>query len=218
MTEGQAFAFTAVATDASGAPLAGTPIVWTTLDGARAVLNSSSGGAGHALFVRGDARIVAQLLTGPADTAIVSVSLVAKTIAMQSGDGQKGIVRAALAQPVVVKVTASDGIGVAGVNVAFAAATGGGSVGSAAVVTDAAGLASTTWTLGSSTGEQTLTASTAGLTGSPVTFKATARSVAPIKLAIATGPAATNGAGSPLPVTVHALDAQGDVAPRCWGR
>ncbi len=217
VTEGQAFAFTAVATDASGAPLAGTPIVWTTLDGARAVLNSSSGGAGHALFVRGDARIVAQLLTGPADTAIVSVSLVAKTIAMQSGDGQKGIVRAALAQPVVVKVTASDGIGVAGVNVAFAAATGGGSVGSAAVVTDAAGLASTTWTLGSSIGEQTLTASAAGLTGSPVTFKATARSVAPVKLAIATGPAATNGAGSPLPVTVHALDAQGDVAKSFTG-
>ncbi|MFA6165660.1 MAG: hypothetical protein WC700_03520 [Gemmatimonadaceae bacterium] len=217
VTEGQAFAFTAVATDASGAPLAGTPIVWASLDGARAVLNSSSGGAGHALFVRGDARIAAQLLTGPADTAVVSVSLVAKAIAMQSGDGQKGIIRTALAQPVVVKVTASDGIGVAGVNVAFAAATGGGSVGSAAVVTDAAGLASTTWTLGSSVGEQTLTATAAGLTGSPVTFKATARSVAPVRLAIATGPAATNGAGSPLPVTVHALDAQGDVAKTFTG-
>ncbi|MHB0964674.1 MAG: hypothetical protein ACYC5V_15860, partial [Gemmatimonadaceae bacterium] len=217
VTEGQAFAFTAVATDASGAPLAGTPIVWATLDGARAVLNSSSGGAGHALFVRGDARIVAQLLTGPADTAIVSVSLGAKSIAMQSGDGQKGIIRTALAQPVVVKVAASDGIGVAGVNVAFATATGGGAVGSASVVTDAAGLASTTWTLGSSIGEQTLSASAAGLTGTPVTFKATARSAAPVKLAVATGPAATNGAGSPLPVTVHALDAQGDVAKTFTG-
>lgn len=217
VTEGQAFAFTAVATDASGAPLAGTPIVWASLDGARAVLNSPSAGVGHALFARGNARIVAQLLTGPSDTAIVSVTLVAKTIAMQSGDGQKGIIRSALAQPVVVKVTASDGVGVAGVSVAFAAATGGGSVGAATVVTDAAGLASTSWTLGSSVGEQTVTASATGLAGSPVTFKATARSVAPVRLSIASGPAATNGAGSPLPIVVHALDAQGDVAKTFTG-
>ena len=217
VTEGQAFAFTAVATDALGAPLAGTPIVWTSLDGARAVLNSPSAGVGHALFARGDARIAAQLLTGPADTGIVSVTLVAKAIAMQSGDGQKGIIRTALAQPVVVKVTAGAGVGVAGVSVAFAVATGGGAVGSASVVTDAAGLASTTWTLGAMVGEQSVTASATGLTGSPVTFKATARSVAPVKLSIATGPAASNGAGSPLPVTVHALDAQGDVAKTFTG-
>lgn len=212
VAEGQAFGFTALATDAGGAPLAGTPVVWASLDPTVAVLSSSSGGAGVARGVRGSARIVAQLLTGQADTVVVSVTLVARSIAVQSGDGQKGIIRTALAQPVVVKVTASDGIGVAGVNVAFAAATGGGSVGSATAVTDAAGLASTTWTLGSLVGEQTVTATAAGLTGSPITFKATARSVAPVRLSIASGPEATNGAGSPLPVTVHALDAQGDVA------
>ena len=217
VSEGQGFAFAAVATDASGTPFPSAPIVWASLDPAIAVLSSSGAGSGVARGVRGSARIVAQLLTGPADTGIVSVTLVAKTIAMQSGDGQRGIVRAALAQPVVVKVTASDGVGVAGVTVAFAVATGGGTVGSATVVTDAAGLASTTWTLGSSVGEQTATASAAGLAGSPVTFRATARSVAPVKLAIATGPAATNGAGSPLPVTVHALDAQGDVAKTFTG-
>ena len=217
VAEGQAFGFTALATDAGGAPLASAPVIWASLDPTIAVLNSSSGGSGVARGVRGSARIVAQLLTGQADTAVVSVTLVAKAIAMQSGDGQKAIIRTALAQPVVVKVTASDGIGVAGVNVGFAVATGGGSVGSATVVTDAAGLASTTWTRGAIVGEQTLTATAAGLTGSPITFKATARSVAPVRLSIASGPAATNGAGSPLPVTVHALDAQGDVAKTFTG-
>lgn len=212
VSEGQSFAFTALATDASGTPFPNAPIVWASLEPAIAVLGSSGAGSGVARSVRGSARIVAQLLTGPADTGIVSVTLSAKTIAMQAGDGQKGVVNTALAQPLVVKVTASDGVAVAGVNVAFAIATGGGSVGSATVITDAGGLASTTWTLGSTVGEQTVTASAAGLAGSPVTFKATARSVAPAKLAIASGPAATNGAGSPLPVTVHALDAQGDVA------
>lgn len=217
VTEGQAFGFTAVATDAGGASIASAPVIWASLEPHIAVLNSPNAGAGVARSVRGTARIIAQLLGGQADTALVSVTLGARSIALQSGDGQRGIVRAALAQPVVVKVTASDGVGVAGVNVGFAVATGGGTVGSATVATDAAGLASTTWTLGPIVGEQTVTATANGLTGSPVTFKATARSVAPVKLAIATGPAATNGAGSPLPVTVHALDAQGDVAKSFTG-
>ena len=217
VTEGQAFGFTAVATDAGGAPIASAPVIWASLDPHIAVLNSPNAGAGVARSVRGTGRIIAQLLGGQADTALVSVTLGAKAIAMQSGDGQRGIVRAALAQPVVVKVSASDGVGVAGVNVTFAVAAGGGSVGSATVATDAAGLASSTWTLGPVAGEQSVTATANGLAGSPVTFKATARSVAPVKLAIATGPAATNGAGSPLPVTVHALDAQGDVAKSFTG-
>lgn len=217
VTEGQAFGFTALATDAGGASIASAPVIWASLDPHIAVLNAPNAGAGVARSVRGTARIIAQLLGGQADTAFVSVTLGAKSIALQSGDGQRGIVRAALAQPVVVKVTASDGVGVAGVNVGFAVASGGGTVGNATVATDAAGLASTTWTLGGIVGEQTVTATANGLTGSPVTFKATARSVAPVKLAIATGPAATNGAGSPLPVTVNALDAQGDVAKSFTG-
>ncbi|MBI5601414.1 MAG: hypothetical protein HY944_07590, partial [Gemmatimonadetes bacterium] len=217
VTEGQEFAFGAVATDASGAAIPGTPIVWASLDGTRAVLTAPGAGVGQALSVRGDARITAQLLTGPADTAIVSVKLRARGIAIQSGDGQRGILSTALAQPVAVKVTAGDGVGVAGVSVSFAVATGGGSVGSSTVVTDASGVASTTWTLGSLVGEQTMTASAAGLTGSPVGFRATARSVAPVRLSVASGPSASNAAGSPLPAKVQALDAQGDVAKTFTG-
>ena len=210
--EGQAFSFSAVATDATGTPIPNTPIVWAALDPTRAVLNSSSAGAGHALALRGDARVVAQLLTGPADTGVVSVMLVARNIAMQSGDAQKGVVSKALAQPLVVKVTAGDGVPVAGATVAFAVATGAGSVAGASATTDAGGLASTIWTLGPGAGTQTVSASASGLLGSPITFTATARSVAPAKLVFADSPLASNTAGSPLRITINALDAQGDLA------
>lgn len=216
--EGQGFSFSAVATDAAGATIANTPIFWASLDPLIASVPAPNAGAGVALAVRGTARIVAQLLTGPMDTVTVQVLLPARTLAVQSGNAQIGAVSAALAQPLVVKATANDGVGVAGVSVTFAVVTGGGSVGSATATTDASGLASTTWTLGAESGAQSVTASAAGLTGSPLTFTATARSVAPVRLALTAGPSATVAAGAVIgPVTVSALDAQGDVATTFTG-
>ncbi|MBW7932864.1 MAG: hypothetical protein H3C62_04475 [Gemmatimonadaceae bacterium] len=217
VTEGGAFQFSAQAKDANGAVLPATPIFWASLDPSRAVINTPSSGAGVALNVRGTARIVAQLLNGPADTVVVTVSLVPRSIAIQGGNDQRGIVGTALTQPIAVKVSASDGVGAAGVSVSFAVATGGGSVANSSVTTDANGMASTTWTLGSRTGEQTVTASSGTLTGSPLTFRATARSVAPVRLIVASEPPATVGAGSAIPVTIHAVDAQGDVAKTFTG-
>lgn len=216
VNEGQSFSFTAAATDASGTTLPNTPIVWASLDPNLAVLSSSLGGAGQALATRGTARIVAQLLTGPSDTAIVTIVLVARKVAKESGDAQTAAVNSALPQPIAVKVTASDGVGVAGVNVTFAVSDGG-SVASSTVATDANGVASTTWTLGAPARVQTATATTAGLAGSPVSFTATARSVAPTRLVFTVSPPSSNNAGTPLPVTVSALDAQGDIAKTFTG-
>lgn len=216
--EGDGFSFTAVATDATGTTIPNTPIYWASLDPAIASIAAPGSGVGVAQAVRGTARIVAQLLTGPMDTVTVQVMLRARTLAVQSGNAQIGAVSEVLTKPLVVKAAASDGAGVAGVSVTFAVETGGGSVGSATVTTDATGLASTTWTMGAATGAQTVTASTAGLTGSPLTFTATARSVAPVRLAFTAGPPATVAAGAVIgPVTVTALDAQGDVAKTFTG-
>jgi hypothetical protein len=216
--EGQGFGFTAVATDASGATIPNTPIFWASLDPTIASIAAPGAGAGAALAVRGTARIVAQLLNGPKDTVTVQVLLRAQALAVQSGNAQLGAVSTALAQPLVVKAAASDGAGVAGVSVNFAVATGGGSVGSSTVTTDASGLASTPFTLGPTTGAQTVTASADGLAGSPLTFTATARSVAPVRLAFTAGPPATVAAGAVIgPLTVSALDAQGAVATTFTG-
>lgn len=78
-----------------------------------------------------------------------------------------------------VKVTDAEGVSVSGVEVVFAVTAGGGSLTSAVRTTDAQGLAIVgSWTLGPAEGLNTVTATSAGLTGSPVTFNATGTATA----------------------------------------
>lgn len=95
-------------------------------------------------------------------------------IAAVSGDGQTAMVGTPLPEPFVVEVTDDDGDPAAGVDVAWAVTGGGGSLSTAASQTNSSGRTSAILTLGSSPGANTATASSAGLTGSPVTFGATA--------------------------------------------
>lgn len=170
----QPFAFTAVAKDANGAVVPNTPVVWTTPDAELAELASPASGIGVAKASRGTAHVVAQLLTGQSDRVTVSIQLRASAIAAQSGSGQTALAGTTLPNPLVVKVTAEDGMPVADVPVAFAVSAGGGSVTTTNTTTDGSGVAQTTWTLGSAVGNQTVRATASGLTGSPVTFSATA--------------------------------------------
>ena len=64
------------------------------------------------------------------------------------------------------------GNNVSGAPVTYTIASGGGSVTPSSVNTNANGLASASWTLGSA-GAQTLTVASNGLTGSPITVVAT---------------------------------------------
>ena len=219
---GAPFAFSAVGLDAAGATVAGTPIVYTVLDPARATLASSTAGAGTALGVRGTARVVAQLINGAADTATLTINPVASAIVAVSGNGQSGIVGKptprTLAQPLVVRVTAADGLGVAGVPVTFAAADGG-SVTPATVTTDANGNAQTSWTLGLTALSQTASASAAGLAGSPVAFSATGTLLPATRLSLLSGPAAGSSiaAGTGIGLVVTALDKDGDLVSSFTG-
>jgi uncharacterized protein YjdB len=212
---GAPFAFTATATDASGTVVPNTPVAWSTLDPTRATITSPTAGAGVARNQRGTARIVAQLVGGQKDTVTLTVLPVATAMAAVSGGGQTGIVgkpvTSPLAQPIVVRVTAADGLGVAGTTVNFAAANGG-AVSPASAVTDANGLAQASWTLGPIAGAQTATASVGGLSGSPVTFSATAQPTVPTKLAFTTAPAASSpvSAGASIALAVAVQDAAGD--------
>lgn len=98
-------------------------------------------------------------------------------LALVSGDGQSGLIRAPLPQPLTVLLTDPSGKPVSGASVLFAAASGG-SVGTPTAYTDVNGHAQTTWTLGASTGSQTASAQVTGAAGSPVTFAATATTIA----------------------------------------
>ncbi len=106
--------------------------------------------------------------TGPPPTAT--------TISEVSGNGQSATAGTALAAPFVVRITDDGGSGVAGVSVAWSVTGGGGSLSASSTQSNSQGQASTNLTLGPTAGANTATASATGLTGSPVTFTATATS------------------------------------------
>ncbi len=99
---------------------------------------------------------------------------VATTIASNAGDNQSATVGTTLPINPSVLVTDAGGNPFAGQAVTFAVASWGGSITGAVQTTNAAGIATVgSWILGASIGANTLTATSVGLAGSPVTFNAT---------------------------------------------
>jgi hypothetical protein len=80
------------------------------------------------------------------------------SISVVSGDGQSAAAGAALAQPLVVSVVDALDRPVQGQTVAFTVDAGGGTVAPATASTDADGLASASWTLGTAAGTQSVKA------------------------------------------------------------
>lgn len=94
----------------------------------------------------------------------------AAQIALASGDNQAGALNTTLANPPVVHATDAFGNAVAGATVAWAVTSGPATVNPATSTTDAGGAAQTSVQLGATTGPVVITATSAGLAGSPVTF------------------------------------------------
>ncbi len=122
-------------------------------------------------------------------------------IASVSGDQQTGTVGQVLAQPLVAKVTSSSGAGVAGVTVTWQLTAGGGALSTGSVPTDSQGRASVHVTLGTSSGSNNtiVTASVAGLIGSPVTFTASTTAGPVSQLAAVAGSLQTGTVGQAVP-------------------
>ncbi len=99
---------------------------------------------------------------------------VATSISRVSGDGQRGVPGSGLLAAFVVKVVDAQENGVSGVTVAWSVTAGGGSLSQTSTPTNSAGEATVALTLGSTATQNTVTASAEGLTGSPVTFTASA--------------------------------------------
>jgi adhesin/invasin len=89
-----------------------------------------------------------------------------------SGDGQTGIVGQPLANPIRVTVT-DGGAPLAGATINWSTTAAGAEL-AASTVTDASGVASNAWRLGTVSGSQTAQASLTGASGSPLSFTATA--------------------------------------------
>jgi hypothetical protein len=134
------------------------------------------------------------------------------TIAANSATTQSATAGTVVATPPSVRVTDVSGNPVTGVVVNFAVTVGGGTIAPASVSTNASGIATlTSWTLGVVAGTNTVTATVAGLAGSPVSFSATGTAGAATQLAVVTQPAgAVNGTAFTTQPVVEIRDVNGN--------
>lgn len=159
----------------------------------------------------------ANLAGSPVSFTATARAGAAAQMVIAGGDNQTGAANQQLNQPLVVKVTDVTGINVvSGVNVTFTVTAGGGKleggVTTITKATDAAGLASTTLTLGPTNGAtNTVSAAASGLTGSPRVFTATA--AVPSKFEISAGGSQRGSAGHVVnsPLSIRISDATGKV-------
>ncbi len=167
----------------------------------------------------GSGAFVATAATGGYNGTSASVAIgagAAATISLTSGDSQSGTVGTALTSPFVVTVTDANGNPKSGTSVTFAVGTvpsgaTGQSVSTTTTTTAGNAQASSTLTLGTKVGSYTVTATSAGLSGSPVTFNATGTAGAAARLAYTSVPS-TGTAGTGFSVTVQSQDANGNPA------
>jgi plastocyanin len=108
----------------------------------------------------------------PVTFTATAAAAAAATLAKAGGDGQSGEINTQLPLPVGARVTDQFGNAVGGTGVNWSAT--GAAVSAATVASDASGLSQVTVTLGGAEGSITIVAEAAGLTGSPLTFDATA--------------------------------------------
>ena len=167
---------TAAVLDQRGDTIRNAAVQWATLDPGVATIDSS--GTLTALGVGStQVRATTSLASGTLSaSAGVAVTQVPRRLVKVSGDGQADTVAGTLQAPIVVRVEDSLGHAIPGVVVGFAVTQGGGTLSAAADTSDAGGLTSIVWTLGSSPGGNAISVSVAGagVSGSPATFTASA--------------------------------------------
>jgi Bacterial Ig-like domain (group 1) len=135
---------------------------------------------------------------------------VASELALASGDGQAAPLNAKLAQPLQVRVSAADHRPVPSVKVTWAVGSGGGTLAATSSTTDADGLASVNASVGSVAGDDTFTATVTGLSGSPITFHASAKSATTLTVVSGDGQSGTAGGALAMPLVVAVTDGYGN--------
>jgi uncharacterized protein YjdB len=166
---GGSFRFRVTALDSGGAPVAALYVAWRTSD--TSVMRVNAAGLARAPNARAMLYVQVRTPTGVGDSTPVTVIPVPTGLAQVRGSGQSAVVGTTLLEPLQVRVTAADGLGVKGIPVRFRAPTGG-AVTDSLVVSDTGGYAQTPATLGIIAGSQSFDATASAL--APVTFRVTA--------------------------------------------
>lgn len=210
------------AVDQNGVIVPGIPLVWEVVSGGGSFVAASTStdatGIGQAVFRLGNSLGAQQVSVTvgqqpPFIFTLTATSAPASQLRVSSGNNQVGPAGSPLAAPIVVIATDAVDNPKAGVPVTFTVASGGGSVSAATVVTNASGLASVQWTLGTASGAQTVVATAPGLTA--VTFTASGGASTSSSVTIVSG---NNQVGSPgvtlsQPLRVRVSDAFGNGVP-----
>ena len=166
--------------DQNGSPLAGAAVTFavTTGGGALSVTTATTDAEGRAattltLGRQPGTNTVEVTVAGLEPVTFTAVGrAIANTLDKLSGDEQEGAVGVALSEPFVVEVRDQNGNPLAGAKVTFSVTAGGGTLSATSPTTGADGRASTTLTLGSQPGTNTVETTVPGL--EPVIFTATA--------------------------------------------
>ena len=151
--------------------------------------------------------------TGPAPVRVPA------KLSVVSGNAQEGVVGQPLPQPVVARVTDASGEPVEGQIVNFRVVSGGGEVYAGAALTNADGIASERWTLGTLTSTpHRLEARAVSAAGDPLvfaTFTAIPQADQPDTLVVVSGSGQTGPLGAALPesLVVEVRDQFGNAAP-----
>lgn len=206
-------------TDAQGNPVEGASVVFSVASGGGSVtggsqLTDADGVATVGSWTLGTTA-GANALTATAGSLVVTFTATGVpgapvNIVKLAGDNQEATVGTAVAVDPAVRITDVHGNAVPNVSVTFAVASGGGSVSGASQSTDANGVATVgSWTLGTTAGENTLTATAAGIVA---TFTATGTPDVPDDIIIIEGDGQTAPAGTDVPVapSVRVVDQYGN--------
>ena len=171
-----------------GAPQQGTAVTWAAASAGASVdpATSTTGPDGIATtswtlgHTAGAQAATASLSGGtgsPVSFTATATAGPAAQLSISSGDNQSSTPSSTLTGLLKVKVDDQFGNGVQGVTVAWQVSSGAASLQPTSSLTDAGGLAQTSVTLGATEGPVTITATSAGLAGSPATFHATVASI-----------------------------------------
>lgn len=165
----------------NGAPEPGRTINWTALDGdvapatsvtAADGIASTSWTLGTAAGAQGARATLSGASGSPVTFSATGTAGAAAALVKVSGDDQGGRISTAAGAPIVVQVNDQFGNPVGGTTVTFAVTNGSADLAGLTDDTGADGRAQQTFAFGATPGSITITATSAGLTGSPQTFDA----------------------------------------------
>jgi hypothetical protein len=157
-------------TDQDGKAISGAGVSWTSSNTGVAsvspagVVTATGGGSATVTATSGSAAAIAQVTVAQTPAQIQKIS----------GDGQTGPAGTTLTAPLVIQVNDAGGNPIAGRSVTFTVDQGDGTVGAASLVTGSDGRASTSFTIGTSSGSPQAVSVSIAATALSVSFTAIA--------------------------------------------